>query len=174
MACYHDETGDFGASNVSDFLSRAEFRRREIYWEFFHPWGVEYELSVRLDAPLSHAKMFVFDRAGGRDFSERDRDVLDVLRPHLARIYETAKLRRTAHEALTLLERTHAALVVLEGADRVAYATPRRSACWRPTFTRAEAVYRTKSQNGSASSDWPLSPRRWRSNEASSPSSSSS
>lgn len=125
---YEDETGDFRAMKVSDFLSRAELRRRAIYWEWFRPDGVEYEISVGLDAPLSHTKMFIFDRTGGRDFTERDRDVLDLLRPHLARIYETAKLRRTASEALALLERTHAALVVLEGGDLVAYATPE---AWR-------------------------------------------
>jgi len=121
---YEDETRDFRAMKISDFVSRAELRRREIYWEWFRPYGIEHELSVGLDAPLSHTKVFVFDRLGGRDFSERDREVLDLLRPHLARIYETAKLRRTAREALALLERTDAALVVLEGATRVSYATP--------------------------------------------------
>ena len=31
--CRHgDETGDFSARKISDFLSRAELRRREIYW----------------------------------------------------------------------------------------------------------------------------------------------
>lgn len=121
---FEDTTGNFRALKISDFLSRAELRRREIYWEYLHFWGVEYELIVGLDAPLSHTKVFLFDRTGRRDFTERDRAVLDLLRPHLARIYETAKVRRTAREALALLERTHAALVVLEGADRVAYATP--------------------------------------------------
>jgi DNA-binding CsgD family transcriptional regulator len=125
---YEDETGDFRAMKVSDFLSRAELRRREIYWEWFRPDGVEYELSVGLDAPLSHTKMFIFDRTGGRDFTERDRAVLDFLRPHLARIYETAKIRRTTREAFAHLERTDAALVVVEGADRVAHATPE---AWR-------------------------------------------
>ncbi len=124
-AChFHVQTGDFRALKISDFLSRSELRRREIYWEWFLPNEVEYELIVGLDAPLSHTKTFLFDRAGGRDFTERDRAVLDLLRPHLARIYETAKVRRTAREALAQLERTDAALVMLERADRVAYATP--------------------------------------------------
>jgi DNA-binding CsgD family transcriptional regulator len=121
---FQEVTGDFRAMKVSDFVSRTELRRREFYSEFFRPWGVEYEMCVGLDAPPSHTKDFVFDRIGGRDYTERDREVLDFLRPHLARIYETAKVRRTAREALALLERTDAALVMLEGADRVAYATP--------------------------------------------------
>ena len=133
---FHEATGDFRALKLSDFVSRSELRRREIYREYFQPWGVEYEMCVGIDAPLSHTKVFIFDRMGGRDFSERDRHVLDSLRPHLARIYETAKLRRTAREALALLERTHAALVVLEGADRVAFATPEASRLLAAYFHR--------------------------------------
>ncbi len=121
---YEDETGTFPALKISDFLSRPELRRREIYWEYLRPYGVEYQMSVGLDAPLSHTKVFLFTRAGGRDYTERDRKVLDLLRPHLARIYETAHVRRAAREALALLDRTDAPIVVLERADQVAYASP--------------------------------------------------
>lgn len=38
---------------------------------------------------------FVLDRVGG-DFSERDRMVLEMVRPHLARIHELAELRRAS------------------------------------------------------------------------------
>ena len=125
---YEEETGDFRALKLSDFVSRSELRRLEIYWEFLRPYGVEYQLSAGLDAPLSHTKVFLFTRCDGPDYTERDRDTLDLLRPHLAKIYETAQLRRTAREALAHLERTDAALVVLEGADRIAFATPE---AWR-------------------------------------------
>ena len=124
VCSYEDETGTFPALKLSDFLSTPELRRREIYWEYLRPYGVEYQLSVGLDAPLSHTKVFLFSRAGGRDYTERDRKILDVLRPHLARIYETAHVRRAAREALALLDRTDAPVVVLERADQVAYATP--------------------------------------------------
>ena len=128
VCSYEDETGDFRALKLSDFASRKELRRLEIYWEFLRPYGVEYQLSAGLDAPLSHTKVFLFTRSDGPDYTERDRDTLDLLRPHLARIYETAQLRRIAREAQAFLERTDAALVVLEGADRVAFATPE---AWR-------------------------------------------
>ena len=38
---------------------------------------------------------FVLSRAGG-DFSTRDRAVLELVRPHLARIHEAARLRAAA------------------------------------------------------------------------------
>jgi DNA-binding CsgD family transcriptional regulator len=105
-------------------VSRAELRRREIYWEFFRPWGVEFEISVGLDAPPSHTKVFIFDRFGGRDFTERDRAVLNALRPHLAQLYRAAELRRRAAGALASLERTRTPVVLLEGGDCIAFATP--------------------------------------------------
>ena len=121
---YEDGTGEFSALKISDFLSKAELRRREIYWEYFRPWEIEYQMSIGLEAPLSHTKVFIFTRGGGRDYTERDRKILDLLRPHLARIYETAQVRRAAREALALLDRTDAPIVVLERADQVAYASP--------------------------------------------------
>ena len=121
---FQDETGAFPALKLSDFLTRTELRRREIYWDWFHPWGIEYEMSVGLDAPLSHTKVFVFDRIGGRDFNERDRAVLDFLRPHLAGLYRAAQLRRRAADAIAVLERTSTPILLLEGVDRLAFATP--------------------------------------------------
>ena len=68
---------------LSDLLTRSEFRT-DIYWHYFRPWGAEYEMCVGLDAPLTHTKVFLFNRAGRLDVTERDRAVLDFLRPHLA------------------------------------------------------------------------------------------
>jgi hypothetical protein len=93
--CHHHEvTGDFRALKLSDFLSRAELRRTEIYCDWLRPLGTEYEMTVGLDAPLRHTKVFLFNRADGRDFTERDRAVLDFLRPQLANRYGAAQARR--------------------------------------------------------------------------------
>ena len=81
-------------------------------------------MAVGLDAPLTHTKVFLFNRAGGRDFSERDRAVLNFLRPHLANLYEAAQARRRAVQALELLEEADAGLVILDGAGRIEHATP--------------------------------------------------
>ena len=38
--CHHHEvTGDFHALKLSDFLTRSELRRTDIYWDWFHPWA---------------------------------------------------------------------------------------------------------------------------------------
>ena len=121
---HHEVAGEFHALKISDFLTRSELRRTDIYWDWFHPWGVEYQMSVGLDAPLSHTKVFLFIRAGGRDFNERDRAVLDYLRPQLARLYDAAQTRRRADQSLALLDEADAGLVILDHAGLIEHVTP--------------------------------------------------
>jgi DNA-binding CsgD family transcriptional regulator len=120
---HHEVTGDFHALKLSDFLTRSELRRTDIYWDWFHP-GVEFLMTVGLDAPLSHTKVFLFSREGGRDFNERDRAILNFLRPHLANLYAAAGARRRATQALALLEQADAGLVTLDRVGRIEHATP--------------------------------------------------
>lgn len=68
--------------------------------------------------------MFLFDRAGGRDFTERDRALLDLLRPHFANLYRAAHTRRRLRAALALLESVEAAVVLVERGNRIAFASP--------------------------------------------------
>lgn len=121
---HHEVAGEFNALRISDFLTRSELHRTEIYWDWFHPWGVEYQMSVGLDAPLTHTKVFLFNRAGRRDFSARDQAILNFLRPHLANLYEAARARRRAAQALALLEESETGLLILDGAGVIEHATP--------------------------------------------------
>jgi DNA-binding CsgD family transcriptional regulator len=121
---YHEATGDFRALKLSDFVTRRELRSREIYSEWFRPWGVEHEMTVGLEAPPWHTKVFLFDRGGGRDFDERDRAILDLLRPYLQRLHRAAETRRRADAALAELERTEQAVVLLDRAGGIDAATP--------------------------------------------------
>jgi DNA-binding NarL/FixJ family response regulator len=122
LACaYHDRTGDFRALRVSDFLTRRQLRGSRLYREWFKPRGIETEMSVGLDAPRWHTKVFVFDRASG-DFSERDKAVLDAVRPALARLYEASLSRVRLAQALELVGDHEgdgrAAVVILDSAGR--------------------------------------------------------
>jgi DNA-binding CsgD family transcriptional regulator len=101
---HHDLTGDWRARRLSDLISRPQLHRRGIYCEWLRPWGVEYELSAGLESPQTHTKVFIFVRGNGSDFSERDREVLDALRPWLARLYSLAHERRRLRQALARLD----------------------------------------------------------------------
>ena len=83
ILAYRDRTGDERAVTLSDFAGRRLLRRLEIYDEFFHPFGVEYSLSIRMGASLARTIDVGCTRVS-KDFSHRDRAVLDVLRPSLA------------------------------------------------------------------------------------------
>ena len=120
---YHEVSGDFRALKLSDFVNRHELHASRVYSEWFRPAGVEHEMSMGLDAPLSHTKVFLFDRFSGGDFTERDRAVLDLLRPHLARRYAESHARRRASKALALLDGNHHAVVLIEHPDQIALAT---------------------------------------------------
>ena len=91
ICSYVEETGDFRALRISDFLTRAEFHRLELYDERFRPYGYEYSIMLPLRSPPWHERGFDLMRAR-RDFSERDREVLDVLSPHLLRVARTFEL----------------------------------------------------------------------------------
>ena len=91
---FHETTGDWRAYRLSDFVTHRELRRRRIYDEWVRPTGQTNLITVGLDAPLSHTKVFLFYRPAGPDFDERDCAVLDVLRPYLAMRYETIAAQR--------------------------------------------------------------------------------
>ena len=91
------------------------------------PQGVEHQLTVGLDAPLSHTKVFLFSRGAGSDFTVRDCAVLDALRPYFAGRYELWRSSRAATDprgalaALTTREREVLRLVA-EGLTNAAIA----------------------------------------------------
>jgi len=111
---FHEKTGDWRAYRLSDFVETRRFRSSRIYAEWFRPQHIESLITVGLDSPLSHTKVFLLARSGGRDFDPSDSLVLDVVRPYLALRYEAAC--RVAEssvtcDALTPRERQILALV---------------------------------------------------------------
>jgi DNA-binding CsgD family transcriptional regulator len=87
---------------ISDFLSLSEFRRLDLYQEFFRQVAVNYQMAVTIPSATSVVIGIALNRTQ-HDFSERDRAVLDVIRPHLVQSY------RNAIERVALQERTEAA-----------------------------------------------------------------
>ena len=87
---------------ISDVYSRRELHRLEIYAERLRPMGTEDELKVRISPSPRHTRNFLFHSR--RDFDERDREVLNLLQPHLAYLYGHAADRRALATALVALE----------------------------------------------------------------------
>lgn len=109
-------TRDTQPRKISDFLSLREFRQLDLYQEFFREVAVNYQMAVTIPSSTSLVIGIALNRTT-RDFSERDRAVLGVIRPHLAQSYQNA-VERTA-----LRERTDAAERVLWSASAACMAS---------------------------------------------------
>ena len=102
--CRVHHSGQSQALKLSDFVGLRQLKSSHVYAVWFGPCGIDRELNVAIPSPPWHSKTFLFDRGRGRDFTERDRLVLDTLQPHLARLWRTAQTRRRLRAALAALE----------------------------------------------------------------------
>ena len=96
---------------ISDVYTRNEFRRTWLYRNFFAP-DLEHEIGVHLSHPPDEIHLVYLTRGPGRDFSQRDRMVLHLLRPHL-----DAAFRRLAFPAPKLTPRETAVLWCVRDGD---------------------------------------------------------
>jgi DNA-binding CsgD family transcriptional regulator len=99
---YPDQSGDVrSVTQNSDFYSAREWHATGMYSDYFRPVGFEHELMLCLPGAPGRTVRLMFFRGRGRDFSERDRALLALLRPHLLEAYADAELHRRSVPALT-------------------------------------------------------------------------
>lgn len=88
---HYERTQDGSAVRVSDFLSDRQFHRSTLYNEFYRRLGQDREMACWLPASLPLEISFAVHRAR-TDFTERERILLNVLRPHLIQSYRNAEV----------------------------------------------------------------------------------
>lgn len=115
--------GNTSASMMSDFLSRKQFRRTQLYDELFRPVAGEYVLAAVLPLPPPIVAGWALLRTA-RDFSERDRRLLDLVHPHLLVAYERSFLRASIGAIDEAASNGGRRLVVLGMDGGVLYMTP--------------------------------------------------
>jgi DNA-binding CsgD family transcriptional regulator len=123
LLSYYDATGDGSAHMISDFLTQDEFHALELYREFYAPLGCEYQIAITLPAPQPLVVAIVLNR-GDRDFDERDRALLNLLRPHLTHAYRSAQLRSTFDALTRSMDSGGVGMVLIEPPDRVVASSP--------------------------------------------------
>jgi DNA-binding CsgD family transcriptional regulator len=108
VCSYPDRTGDLrSVLKISDFYSARQRHSTGMYTNWFGPDGIEHELALALPAgpgPATGPRRTVrllLQRGPGPDFSERDRALLALLRPHLHQAYLDAERRRCGTPLLT-------------------------------------------------------------------------
>jgi DNA-binding CsgD family transcriptional regulator len=109
---HYADTGDGSAIKISDFWSVDTWHGSDLYQEFYRPLGVEHQMSIALPAPMPIIVAIVVNRADlDLDFTERDRTVLNTVRPHLAQAWRRAR----DYERLTSLVTTAGSALASNG-----------------------------------------------------------
>jgi DNA-binding CsgD family transcriptional regulator len=135
-----------GVYKVSDFLSQPELHQREgIYQQFLRPLAIEDQLQFFLPVAqpgdwqqLAQAHTvqsgFILSH-GERSFTERDRLILNLLRPHIFQAYQNVERYDQAHRSLGQLQRSvnHLGLVSLNREGQVQWATS-QATTWLETY----------------------------------------
>ena len=107
-------SGRNATAAISDFLTQAEFHRLELYEEIYRRLGAEDQMAFGLPGDVVIGVAFNRDR---RNFSDRDRAVLEAVRPHMADAYRQTRARERAAALVTALttgvERAGGAVVAL-------------------------------------------------------------
>jgi DNA-binding CsgD family transcriptional regulator len=106
---YPTRTGDLrGVVKVSDFYSVRQWHSTGMYCDRARPLGEEHYLMLclpnalpRTAGPGRYVRLVFIRGPGGPDFSERDRALLTLLRPHLDQAYLDAERRRHPVPQLT-------------------------------------------------------------------------
>jgi DNA-binding CsgD family transcriptional regulator len=128
LVAHSQQTHDGQAVKISDFLTQRQFHRLGLYQEVYRRLGVEYQMSVTLVARPALLIGIALNRSR-RDFSERDRLLLNLLWPHLAQAHATAEAISAMQQEVSLwqhgLEASGQEVVFLSRERQVRLMTPR-------------------------------------------------
>jgi DNA-binding CsgD family transcriptional regulator len=116
--------GDRATYTISDFLTERAYHGLELYHDMYRQIDTEDQIAFAL--PGEPIIGLALNRPS-RSFSERDREVLELLRPHLAQAYVETSRREEANALIEVLgsalEATCGAAIVVDRHGRIGYAT---------------------------------------------------
>ena len=120
------QSPDFPVHKISDFLTQEAYHQLELYQDVYRPMGVEYQIAATVKLEPDRITAFALSRQRC-DYTERDRSILEMLRPHLVVAFNhlaLAQERQTIMEATTLaLNELSSATLILDSQGRVLYHT---------------------------------------------------
>ncbi len=100
---YVTRTGSMDPLKITDFTSQQKWRRTTLYNEFFHPLRCEYQMGFAF--PLPKGQIALGFNCAARDYSEDDRQLFTLLRPHLMQAYVNALTLTRITTAMTGMNR---------------------------------------------------------------------
>ncbi len=113
------------AVRLSDAIEPRRLLRSELYAELLHRSGGEYGISIAVRPERSGPDILVFALGRHeREFSERDRDVLDVARPGLEDALQLTEARQRLLVALASNPPAGTGVVLLDNCAEIQYSSP--------------------------------------------------
>src|SRR5882757_6609734 len=99
---YPHRTGDLlSVVRWSDFYTPAQLRNAPWFAEFIGAHGTRYGLHASFPTVPGQFRKLTFWRSTGPDFTERDRLIIELLRPHIYELYLNSQRRRPNVPRLT-------------------------------------------------------------------------
>lgn len=98
---FHGHGRGRGAHRISDSVPFARFRHTALYHEYYRRIGIDHAIALPLLADGRLLVSFVLNRRG-RDFSDRERCVLDLVGASLARLFAALRDAEQARGAAAL------------------------------------------------------------------------
>jgi DNA-binding CsgD family transcriptional regulator len=116
---YVTKTGSMEPLKITDFTSQRKWRRTTLYNEFFHPLECEYQIGFAFAVP--NGQIGLGFNCSARDYSEDDRQLLALLRPHLMQAYANARMLT---RITSIIAGTNQGYVVAAKDGAIEYANP--------------------------------------------------
>lgn len=135
-----------GVCKISDFVTQSQLHSLEgIYQQFLRPLETEDQMTIFMANPqpssrdkFGKADLILFGFAFSRaqcNFTERDRSILNLLRPHLSQAYNNAQQYQQIKQDRDRVQQSlnHLGTIVLDGEGRVQSIAP-QAIIWLETY----------------------------------------
>jgi DNA-binding CsgD family transcriptional regulator/PAS domain-containing protein len=127
LISHYQKTRDGRALRISDVLPQRRFRRLGLYNEFYRQVRTEYQMAVVVPAPAPLVVGIALSRSS-KDFSDRERRLLDLLSPHLIQAYRNAeqvsRMREEQAAAGRALDQLRSGVLALTRDGRIRLVNP--------------------------------------------------
>jgi DNA-binding CsgD family transcriptional regulator len=104
LVARHARTRDGRAYRFSDVVRADSCDELDLFRELYGPLGVRFQIAFTLPSPPDMTFGVALSR-GSRDFSERERQLLNLARPHLIQAYRNVQARERAATVIESLRR---------------------------------------------------------------------
>jgi DNA-binding CsgD family transcriptional regulator len=105
LVCEHGRNPCAVTKRIGDLLPEAEFQRTPLYNDYYRSIRIDHAMAVPIHVDRRFLVSFVLNRSK-RDFSDRDRVCLEIIRPHLGNLYRLSVAANCAGDAPAPAEST--------------------------------------------------------------------